>query len=69
MSCMTLFAQETAMTTTQLTRAAGHEFCISWPDEQRNEYSPLRMRWVVVTDENGKRTLRAVWNASEECSE
>lgn len=66
MSCMTLFAQETAVATTQLTRIASHEFCTSWRVEEKTEHEALRMSWVVVTDEHGNRELRSVWNVAEQ---
>jgi len=58
MSCMTLFAQPMAMATTQLASAIHYEDAILEP---KAEYKPLRMSWVVVTDENGKRQLRMHW--------
>ena len=66
MSCMTLFAQETAMTTTQLTHVACQNFCVSWPAEQHTDRRVLRRSWVVVTDENGKRVLRSRWDVTSE---
>jgi hypothetical protein len=35
--------------------------------EREAEHQPLRMSWVVVTDENGKRQLRMHWVAIEGC--
>jgi hypothetical protein len=32
-----------------------------WQVEREAEHKPLRMSWVVVTDENGKRQLRMRW--------
>lgn len=65
MSCIT-FAQEAAMTTNQLARVAGHEACAPWSVEQQAEHRVLRMSWIVVTDENGKRSLRSRWNMADE---
>jgi hypothetical protein len=66
MSCITLSAHNTTMATTQVTRAASRSFC--WPrlEEQKAERTPVRMNWVVVTDENGNRQLRSVWHADWE---
>jgi hypothetical protein len=60
MSCMTLFAEPMAMATTQLVRVH-HEDAALWQVEPEAEHKPLRMSWVVVTDENGKRQLRMRW--------
>jgi hypothetical protein len=60
MSCMTLFAEPMAMATTQLVRVH-HEDAPLWQGEPKAELMPLRMSWVVVTDENGKRQLRMHW--------
>ena len=60
MSCMTLFAQPMAMATTQLVSAIHHEDA-TLRGEPKAEHKPLRMSWVVVTDENGKRQLRMHW--------
>jgi hypothetical protein len=61
---MTLFASQAAMATTQLAR---HTFCDdvrSWRVERTTaRKQPLRMSWVVVTDENGKRHLRMRWTS------
>jgi len=64
MCCITFVAQQATMATTQLTRAGGYE--IGWPRQnQETEFRPLRMSWVVVTDENGSCPLRMCWNAEE----
>jgi hypothetical protein len=60
MCCMTLFAQPMAMATTQLVRVH-HEDAALWQVEPKAEQKPLRMSWVVVTDENGKRQPRMHW--------
>jgi hypothetical protein len=67
MSCMTLFAEPMAMATTQLVSAIQHEDAPLWQVEPKVEHKPLRMSWVVVTDENGKRQLRMRWVAVEGC--
>jgi len=62
MCCTTLTIREATMATTQLTQAACYEIC--WPaQEQKTEFRPLRMNWVVVTDESGNRQLRICWRA------
>jgi len=67
MSCMTLFAQPMAMATTQLASAIHYEDATLRQVEPKAEHKPLRMSWVVVTDENGKRQLRMHWVAIEGC--
>jgi len=66
MSCMTLFEKPMAMATTRLVRVH-HEDAPLWQVEREAEHKPLRMSWVVVTDENGKRQLRMHWVAIEGC--
>ena len=67
MSCMTLFAQPIAMATMQLASAIHYENATLRQVEPKAEHKPLRMSWVVVTDENGKRQLRMRWVAVEGC--
>lgn len=62
MSCMRILIQPAAMATMELKRAARHEVVIPWPAEQKPESRALRMSWVVVTDENGKRSLCSRWS-------
>lgn len=66
MSCMSLFALPTMMTT-QLTKTVCHETLerlpVSFTAERKQ---PLIMSWVVVTDENGKRRLRMSWTTAED---
>jgi len=60
MCSTTLTVREATMATTQLRRAASYEVC--WPtQEPRTEFKPLRMNWVVVTDDSGNRQLRMCW--------
>jgi hypothetical protein len=59
--CTVLSALESTMATTQLTRAACCEVCWQQQEEQQAEQKPLRMNWVVVTDESGMRRLRMCW--------
>jgi hypothetical protein len=63
MCCTTLIAEEATMATTELTRAVRWEVC--WPrqEEPRAEQTPLRMSWVVVTDNNGRRQLQMQWGS------
>lgn len=68
MACMTVFVHEAAMATTELKRAVSQEVCIPWPTQQKPEHKALRMSWVVVTDEHGKRHLRSLWKAANESS-
>jgi len=63
MTCMTLFAQPMAVATTQLVSAIQHEQNFSWHVDPETEHTPLRMSWVVVTDERGHRHLRMRWVA------
>jgi hypothetical protein len=61
MSCMTLFAFPTMMTT-QLAQTVSHEASevvpVSFAADRKQA---LSMSWVVVTDANGKRRLRMCW--------
>ncbi|HYA24855.1 MAG TPA: hypothetical protein VEF05_11885 [Terriglobales bacterium] len=63
MGCMTLTAQHITTTTTQFTRAVCSQ--TGRPVEERfvPQCRPLRVNWVVVTDENGKRRLQMGWQA------
>jgi hypothetical protein len=66
MTCMTLFAQPLAMATTQLVSMVHHENTFSGHLKPNTEHRPVRMSWVVVTDESGKRQLRMHWVAAQE---
>ena len=65
MCCITLTALEAAMATTQLTQAANFEVRSPWLP-QHAEQEPVRMNWVVVIGENGKRQLRMKWDAARD---
>jgi len=66
MSCITLFARQAAMATTQLVRAVSSENVNFWNAQRIPERKqPLSMSWVVVTDENGRRQLRMRWKPAE----
>jgi hypothetical protein len=54
-----------AMATTQLVRAIRYRNILTWQQQGKTKHSPLRMSWVVVTDQRGNRQLRMQW-ASEE---
>lgn len=66
MACMTVFTP--AMATMELKRATCRAVCIPWPGQQKSQDRTLRMSWVVVTDENGKRHLRSQWKVVNEPS-
>lgn len=68
MSCMTLDAQDTAMAATQLIRVAPREECALWQTERRVS-RPLRMKWIVVTEEAGGRRLCARWIPADDIDE
>ena len=61
MACVTAFAKPMAMPTTQLTGVIQYEDAASWQLESNAERKPLRMSWVVVTDNHGRRQLRMQW--------
>lgn len=61
MCSITLVAQESTMATIQLTRATCVSACWQPRDEQETKSRPLRMSWIVVTDNNGNRHLRQRW--------
>lgn len=64
MSCVIVNAFDMSMATTQLTRVSQCEAW--WPSIERlaAEEKPLRMNWVVVTDQRGKRQLLTNWTQS-----
>jgi hypothetical protein len=64
--CTTLMIHRVAMATTQVARTTCHEFSWERQEEQTAEFRPVRMNWVVVTDENGLRHLRIRWGRSED---
>jgi hypothetical protein len=64
MACMTLFAQP--MATTQLVRVAQYEDLSVQQTETNVDHSALRMSWVVVTGNNGKRELQMQWASRDE---
>ena len=63
MSCMTLNAKDITMTTTQFTRDVCYESCMPVEEVFVPQHQPLRMNWIVVTDENGNRRLQMGWHA------
>jgi len=62
MACMTLFAP-VAMATTQLARAIHEEDVSCCEPELTVERNPLRMTWVLTTDEQGCRRLKMTWES------
>ena len=63
MSCMTLIAPAITMATTQFMGTACYENRSALQERFSAQYPPLRMNWVVVTDENGNRRLQMGWHA------
>ena len=63
MSCMTLTAKDITMTTTQFTRDVCYQSCMPVEEVLVPQHQPLRMNWIVVTDENGNRRLQMGWHA------
>jgi hypothetical protein len=61
---MTLTAQDITMTTTQFTRAVCLQNCLPVEELFVPQYQPLRMNWVVVTDEDGNHRLQMGWHAN-----
>jgi hypothetical protein len=62
MTCRNAFAETTAMATTQLARTIPcrmiqSEDAASWQPDNNGERN-LRMSWVVVTDNDGRRRLQ-----------
>jgi len=49
---MTLFAPSMAVATTQFTRMIHSEVSPPWQFEPATNWHPLRLNWVVVTDDN-----------------
>lgn len=66
MSCVTLVLQSAAMATTQLFETTHYQTPAS---EQMGliteRKQPLKMSWVVVTGENGRRQLRMHWDLND----
>lgn len=61
MCTTTMMIDKTAMATTKVTRPACYHITWAQQDEFRVEGQQLRMNWVVVTDEKGRRKLRMCW--------
>ena len=66
MSCMTLTAQGLTTTTTRFTRAVCCESCMTVEQPFVPQPRPLRMNWVVVTDDTGNRRVQMGWRADRE---
>jgi hypothetical protein len=65
MCCTTLMIQEAAMATTQVARTIWKEISPERQEEHLLECRPVRMNWVVVTDDKGSRQLRIRWQPTE----
>jgi hypothetical protein len=61
MCTTTLTLAAAAVAITRLTHHVCYEVCTLWQPEEKAEPKPLRMNWVVVTDEHGKKQLRVYW--------
>jgi hypothetical protein len=66
MACIAIFSPM-AMATTQVTRVIRYESAEPRVSEKTSERQPLRMNWVVVTDKDGSRRLRAEWLRTDSC--
>ncbi len=66
MACITLFAQPMAMATTQLARVIHNQDVLTCTWQGTVDRSPVRMSWVVVTDDSGNRKLQIQWTQSED---
>ena len=62
MTCVAALAELMAMPTTQLTGAIQREDVAFRQLESNAGRKPLRMSWVVVTDNHGRRQLRMQWD-------
>lgn len=63
MSCRTLTVLDVTMTTTEVMPVVSREKNTPWLPKHA-EQDPVRMNWVVVTDENHKPQLRMHWKVS-----
>lgn len=64
--CCAILSALQPMVTTQLMRTACIDVC--WPlhDQRTTTLQPLRMNWVVVTDDKGNRQLGMSWRADRD---
>jgi hypothetical protein len=62
MACMPLFAPMT-MATSELARVIHNPDVSFCEPELGVERNPLRMSWVVTTDEQGRRRLKMTWES------
>lgn len=62
MSRKTLNALEITMATTQFMPTVSQESSLPAEEYFITEHQPLRMNWVVVTDDNGNRRLEMAWH-------
>ena len=63
MACISLI-EPMAMATTQLARVISYQDVSTIHVETSMERSPLRMSWVVATDDKGNRKLQMQWEPS-----
>ena len=63
MCCITLTALAATMPTTEFKPAVNRKLRNSWLPKNV-ERAPVRMNWVVVTDENGNRRPRMHWDST-----
>ena len=61
MACIILIAQPLAMATTELPRAIRYQDAAASEWIPVAENSPVRMSWVVVTDNDGAQRLLMHW--------
>ncbi|MFZ1916283.1 MAG: hypothetical protein WAU58_01830 [Terriglobales bacterium] len=58
MCSITLVVQDVTMATTELMCGTRYHVCWARKEEDRLEFRPPRMNWVVVTDENHYRRMQ-----------
>lgn len=66
MCCTTLVIHQATMATTQVTRRIWKEAVSVRQEEHLSEGRPVRMNWVVVTDDRGSRQLQMRWRSAED---
>ena len=64
MCSIALVAQDVTMATTELMRGARYHVCWTRQEQDRLEFRPPRMNWVVVTEENHNRRMQMSWTPS-----
>jgi hypothetical protein len=66
MACITSFAPTLAMATTKLARALHYEAASTFHVETHEKRAPLRVSWVVTTDNTGNRRLQMQWSSNDD---